>query len=101
VSLFWLLDYVCLALLLACAFLVVVLRNLSGAVMALSATGGLLTFVFVLLGAPDDAHAEAVVGAVALPTLYLVALGKIRTDVEDAGDIGEVDAHPADPGSGS
>jgi uncharacterized MnhB-related membrane protein len=101
VTVFWLLDYVCLALLLACAFLVVVLRNLSGAVMALSATGGLLTLVFVLLGAPDDAHAEAVVGAVALPTLYLVALGKIRTDVEDTGDIGEVDEHPAGPGSGS
>jgi energy-converting hydrogenase B subunit D len=91
VSLFWLLDYACLGLILACAYLVMALRNLSGAVMALSATGGLLTLLFVLLGAPDDAHAEAIVGAVALPTLYLVALGKIRTDVEDTGGIGEVD----------
>jgi hypothetical protein len=30
-----------------------------------------------------------VVGAIALPTLYLIAIGKTRTDVTDTGDLGE------------
>jgi energy-converting hydrogenase B subunit D len=48
-----------------------------------------LCLVFVLTGAvPDVAHAEVVVGAIALPVLYLVAIGKCRTVVEgeDVGD---------------
>jgi uncharacterized MnhB-related membrane protein len=86
---FWVLDYGCLALVLTAAVLVVRLRNLSAAVMGLSMLGTVLTVVFVLLGAPDVAHAEAVVGAIALPVLYLIALGKLRTDVPDRGDLGE------------
>jgi energy-converting hydrogenase B subunit D len=43
----------------------------------------------VALAAPDVAEAEAVVGAIALPVLYLVAIGKIRTDVPDRGRFGE------------
>jgi energy-converting hydrogenase B subunit D len=66
---FWLLDYLCLAALLSSAVLVVRLRNLNGAVVALSAVGTVLTLVFVLLGAPDVAHSEIVVGAIALPVL--------------------------------
>jgi hypothetical protein len=31
------------------------------------------------------------VGAIALPVLYLVAIGKSRTDVEDTGDLGETE----------
>jgi len=88
-TLFWALDYLTLALILACAFLVVRLRNLNGAVMALSAMGTFLSLLFVILGAPDDAHSEVVVGAIALPVLYLVAIGKTRTDVQDEGDLGE------------
>ena len=80
---FWVLDYLCLAALLASAVLVVHLRNLNGAVMALSAMGTVLTLLFVVLGAPDVAHSEVVVGAIALPVLYLIAIGKIRTDVPD------------------
>jgi hypothetical protein len=30
-----------------------------------------------------------VVGAIAQPVLYLIAIGKIRTDVSDSGDLGE------------
>jgi uncharacterized MnhB-related membrane protein len=60
---------------------VVRLRNLNGAVMALSATGTVLSLLFIVLGAPDVAHAEIVVGSIALPTLYLVAIGKVRTVV--------------------
>jgi energy-converting hydrogenase B subunit D len=86
---FWVLDYLCLAVLVASAVLVVQLRNLNGAVMALSAMGTVLSLLFVVLGAPDVAHSEVVVGAIALPVLYLIAIGKTRTDVSESDDLGE------------
>src|SRR5919199_892626 len=64
---FWVLDYLCLAGILACAALVVFLRNRSGSVMALSGVGTLMGVLFVVLGAPDVAHAEVIVGMVGLP----------------------------------
>jgi energy-converting hydrogenase B subunit D len=88
---FWAIDYGCLALILACGILVVRIRNLSGAVMALSAMGTIISLLFVVLGAPDDAHSEVVVGAIALPAMYLVAIGKIRADVSGKGEVGESD----------
>ena len=48
-----------------------------------------MSVLFVVLGAPDDAHSEVVVGAIALPVLYLVAIGKSRGDVPDHGELGE------------
>lgn len=86
---FWVLDYLIVALVLAGAVLVVRLRNLNGSVIALSATGTLLGLLFIVLGAPDDAHAEIVVGTVALPTLYLIAIGKTRAEVRDESELGE------------
>jgi energy-converting hydrogenase B subunit D len=86
---FWVVDYGCLVVMLACGLLVVRLRNLSGATMALSAMGMAITLLFVVLGAPDDAHSEVVVGAIALPTMYLIAIGKIRTDVSAGDELGE------------
>lgn len=86
---FWVLDYLCLAGILVCAALVVFMSNRSGSVMALSGVGTLMGLLFVVLGAPDVAHAEVIVGAIALPVLYLVALGKIRTEVRDPGELGE------------
>jgi energy-converting hydrogenase B subunit D len=88
VSLFWVLDYLLIALALASAVLVVRLRNLNGAVMALSGVGTMLSVLFVVLGAPDVAHSEVVVGAIALPVLYLVAIGKARTVIDEP-DLGE------------
>ncbi|MDQ1488882.1 MAG: energy-converting hydrogenase subunit [Actinomycetota bacterium] len=91
-SLFWAVDYACLAVILTAAVTVVRTENLNGAVMALSAAGTVLSLLFVVLGAPDDAHAEVVVGTIALPTLYLLAIGKVRAAVgepEDADDLGE------------
>ena len=93
---FWLLDYLCLALILACAVLVVRLPNLNSAVMALSGMGTLLSLLFVVLGAPDDAHSEVVVGAIALPVLYLIAISKARTAVRDPGaQLGEEGSEPS------
>lgn len=86
---FWVIDYGCLALILACAVLVVRTPNLNAAVMALSALGTVMSLLFVVLGAPDDAHSEVVVGAIALPTVYLIAIGKLRTDVPTRDNLGE------------
>jgi energy-converting hydrogenase B subunit D len=88
-TVFWIMDYLSIALVLASAVLVVRLRNLTGAVMALSAVGAFLSLLFVVLGAPDDAHSEIVVGSIALPVLYLVAIGKARTEVSDSGELDE------------
>jgi energy-converting hydrogenase B subunit D len=87
---FWVLDYLLIALALVPAVLVVRLRNLNGAVMALSAVGTMLSVLFVVLGAPDVAHSEVVVGAIALPVLYLVAIGKTRTVIDEP-DLGETE----------
>jgi uncharacterized MnhB-related membrane protein len=94
---FWVLDYLLLALLLTSAVLVVWLRNLNGAVMALSAAGMMLSVLFIVLGAPDVAHSEITVGAIALPVLYLVAIGKSRTVVSDP-DLGETGERDRDAG---
>jgi uncharacterized MnhB-related membrane protein len=98
VTAFWALDYLILAVVLASAVLVVKLRNLSGAVMALSAAGTMLSVLFVVLGAPDVAHSEVVVGAIALPVLYLVAIGKARTDVTDQPELDETGERDREPG---
>jgi uncharacterized MnhB-related membrane protein len=86
ITVLWAVDYLCLALILACAVFVVIVRNLNAAVVALSGVGTVLTVLFVVLGAPDDAHSEIVVGAIALPTLYLVAIGKVRAAVEETAE---------------
>ncbi|HEX5291055.1 MAG TPA: DUF4040 domain-containing protein [Streptosporangiaceae bacterium] len=97
---FWVLDYLLLALVLAAAVLVVRMRNLNGAVMALSAAGTMLSVLFVVLGAPDVAHSEVVVGAIALPVLYLVAIGKSRADVTDRPELDETESPSAEPATG-
>jgi energy-converting hydrogenase B subunit D len=98
VTAFWALDYLLLAIILASAVLVARLRNLSGAVMALSAAGTMLSVLFVVLGAPDVAHSEVVVGAIALPILYLVAIGKARTDITDSPELDEARERDRGPG---
>jgi uncharacterized MnhB-related membrane protein len=98
VTAFWALDYLLLAIILASAVLVVRLRNLNGAVMALSAAGTMLSVLFVVLGAPDVAHSEVVVGAIALPVLYLVAIGKARTDIADSPELDEAGERDRGPG---
>ena len=78
---FWIIDLLCLAVILISALLVVWLRNRIASVIALSAMGTALALLFVVLNAPDVAHAEVVVGSIATPVLYLIAISKIRTDV--------------------
>jgi energy-converting hydrogenase B subunit D len=88
-SAFWALDIACLTLVLGAAGIVVWAKNLSASVIALSAMGTVLSLLFVVLAAPDVAQAEVVVGSIALPVLYLIAIGKLRTDVPDRGELGE------------
>jgi energy-converting hydrogenase B subunit D len=90
VSAFWVLNFLCLAAVLVAAVLAVRLDNLNASVMALSAVGTVLALLFVVLDAPDVAHSQVVVGAIALPVLYLLAIGKTRVVVRDtADDLGE------------
>ena len=98
----WVIDYLCLATILLSALAVVHLRNLNAAVMGLSAVGTTLTVLFVVLGAPDDAHSEVVVGAIALPTLYLVAIGKARAAIAEGEEepLGESEKTGARDGTG-
>ena len=91
---FWVLDYLILAVVLASAILVVRLRNLNGAVMALSAAGTMLSLLFIVLGAPDVAHSEVVVGAIALPVLYLAAIGKARAAIPGEPELEEDEGQP-------
>ncbi|MGW5241749.1 Na(+)/H(+) antiporter subunit B [Monashia sp. NPDC004114] len=86
---FWALDLLCLAAIVVTAVLAVFQRNLNGSVMALSAMGTVLALLFVVLAAPDVALAEIVVGTVAMPVLYLIAIGKLRTVVRDSGELGD------------
>ena len=86
---FWVLDVVCLAGVLAAAVLVVRLENLNASVMALSAGGTVLALLFVVLDAPDVAHSQVVVGTIALPVLYLLAIGKARVVCDDSSGLGE------------
>ena len=86
---FWILDILCLAAVLAAAVLVVRLENLNSSVMALSAVGTVLALLFVVLDAPDVAHSQVVVGAIALPVLYLLAIGKARVVCDDSSGLGE------------
>ena len=86
---FWVLDILCLAAVLSAAVLVVRLENLNASVMALSALGTVLALLFVVLDAPDVAHSQVIVGAIALPILYLLAIGKARVVCEDSSVLGE------------
>jgi uncharacterized MnhB-related membrane protein len=97
---FWVLDYLVLALILGSSLLMVRIANLPGAAMALSAVGTFLTLLFVVLGAPDDALSEVVVGAIALPVLFLTAIAKVRADVLDEGELREEGEDGGDPEGG-
>ena len=86
---FWAIDILCLAAIVTAAVLVVRLENLNASVMALSAVGTVLALLFVVLHAPDVAHSQVVVGAIALPVLYLLAIGKARVVCDDTSGLGE------------
>jgi uncharacterized MnhB-related membrane protein len=60
------------------ATLVVLSRNPSRQVIALSSYGLLLALLFLAFQAPDVTLSELTVGAIALPALLLLTLAKVR-----------------------
>jgi energy-converting hydrogenase B subunit D len=67
-----------LVLVAAGATVVVLVRVPVRQVLALSAYGVLLAVLFLVFQAPDVTLSELTVGAVALPILLLLTLGKVR-----------------------
>lgn len=65
---------------------VVLTREPRRQVLAMGVNGLVLALLFMSLQAPDVAFAELVVGAGALPVLFLVVLASIRMDRTPPGD---------------
>lgn len=63
---------------LLCAFLTVYFENLLSSIIALSILGSFTALEFIMLHAPDVAIAEAAVGAVLSPVIFIVALKKVK-----------------------
>ena len=64
---------------------VVLTRDPSNQVVAISFYGLLLALMFFIFQAPDVALSQMVIGAVALPLMILLALARIRRDHEQIG----------------
>jgi uncharacterized MnhB-related membrane protein len=73
--------------LLGTALLTVRVRRVFDAVIAYSAMGLFLTFLFFQMQAPDVALSEAAVGAVAVPMVLLIAIAKIRRQLHDPSEV--------------
>jgi uncharacterized MnhB-related membrane protein len=65
------------------AVLAVVFDKLLSAIIALSAVGSFMALEFILLHAPDVAIAEASVGAVLSPIIFIIALKKVKEGREE------------------
>lgn len=60
------------------AILAVHFDDLLSSIIALGVTGSFVALEFILLHAPDVAIAEAAVGAVLSPVIFIVALRKVK-----------------------
>ena len=60
------------------AVLAVHFEDLLSSIIALSAVGSFVALEFVMLHAPDVAIAEASVGAVLSPVIFIIALKKVK-----------------------
>ena len=63
---------------LASAVLTVHFDDLLSSVIALSAVGSFMALEFIMLHAPDVAIAEASVGAVLSPVIFIITLKKVK-----------------------
>jgi energy-converting hydrogenase B subunit D len=59
-------------------FLTVIIDDILPCVIALSVVGTFIAIEFLLLRAPDVAIAEAAVGAVLTPVIFIIALMKVK-----------------------
>lgn len=62
----------------ASAILTVHFDDLLSSIIALGITGAFVALEFIILHAPDVAIAEAAVGAVLSPVIFIVALKKVK-----------------------
>lgn len=60
------------------AVLTVYFDDLLSSIIALGAVGAFVSLEFIILHAPDVAIAEAAVGAVLSPVIFIVALRKVK-----------------------
>ncbi|HUV45593.1 MAG TPA: hydrogenase subunit MbhD domain-containing protein [Dehalococcoidia bacterium] len=74
------LHIIILILIVACALLVAIFKDLVAAVISLAAMSLLLALEFYLLQAPDVAIAEAGVGAAITVAIYILAIRATRRE---------------------
>lgn len=65
--------------LVASAFCVFSLDDILQCIIAMAVLGGFLSLEFLLLKAPDVALAEAAVGAILTPVIFIITLNKVKT----------------------
>jgi uncharacterized MnhB-related membrane protein len=87
ISLFDLFNLLLIVGLLFSAGLVVWVRGVLNAIIASAVTGTFLTLLFFHLEAPDVALSEAAVGAVAVPMVLLISIAKIRSLLDNPGEV--------------
>jgi len=75
---FTLVNLLLLAGIAVTSWLAIRIDDLLGAVVALAGSGAFMTAEYLLLQAPDVAMAEAAVGLVVTPIIFLTALSKIK-----------------------
>lgn len=64
------------------AILTVYFDKLLSSIVALGVVGAFVTLEFILLHAPDVAIAEAAVGVVLSPVIFIIALNKVKEGKE-------------------
>ena len=65
--------------LIASAICVFFLDDILQCIIAMAVLGGFLALEFLLLKAPDVAIAEAAVGAILTPVIFIITLNKVKT----------------------
>lgn len=61
-----------------CAIITVVVDDTLSSIIAMAAVGSFVALEFLLLHAPDVAIAEASVGAVLTPVIFMITLKKVK-----------------------
>ena len=65
--------------LIASAICIFFLDDILQCIIAMAVLGGFLALEFLLLKAPDVAIAEAAVGAILTPVIFIITLNKVKT----------------------
>ena len=77
-SRFDILNTIIISGLIISALCVFFLNDLLQSIIAMSVTGAFLALEFLLLQAPDVAIAEAAVGAILTPLIFIIVLNKVK-----------------------